>query len=60
MLSFIRAKEVGVCLVPHLLSVLLTGGSHGYDHDLRGGEPERPGTKHLDYSREASGALIRS
>lgn len=40
-----------MCLVGYLMSVLLAGGAYGYDHDLRWGEPERPGTKHLDYKR---------
>lgn len=48
-------------LVAYLLSVLLTGGSYRYHHDLRWGEPERPGTKHLDYekvSRKGRGGCL--
>lgn len=41
----------GATLVAYLLSVLLTGGSYRYHHDLRRGEPERPGTTHLDYEK---------
>ena len=35
------SRDIGGGLV-YLLGVLLAGGSHRYDHDLAGREPQRP------------------